>query len=211
MKPSPGWRRALALLLAFAVLLAVALMRERIAFELGYAYAQGDFHGWALARDDAKAAVWLRRAARAGHARSQYLLGLGYSRGWGVKPDDAEAERWFTRSADQAYAPACFHLAWMLHKGDGVAHDEARALRLMAQAAGLGMSAAGLAMGRFYERGEGVEKDAAAALLWYTRAAESSRLHPERFDNAHYAKQATAACERMRAANRQGAAMRAGG
>ncbi len=201
MNSSPYRWRALTLMLVCAALLTATLMRERITFELGYAYAQGDFHGWALTRDDAKAAVWLRRAAESGHARSQYLLGLIYSRGRGIRQDDGEAERWFNLAASQAYGPACFHLAWMLHKGEGVTHDEARAQRLMAQAAGLGMSAASLALGRFHERGEGVGKNATTALYWYTQAAESSRLHPEMFDNAHFADQAMAARERMRVVN----------
>lgn len=201
MKLLPHWRRTLALLLVCTAFLSAALLRDRIAFELGYAYAHGDFHGWTLTRDDAQAAVWLRRAAESGHARSQYLLGLNYSRGWGVKQDDAEAERWFNLAARQAYGPACFHLAWMLHKGEGVTHDEARAQRLMAQAAGLGMSAASLALGRFHERGEGVEKDTAEALRWYAQASESSHLHPEWFDNARFADQAVAARERMRMVN----------
>jgi uncharacterized protein len=195
--PQRRWPRSLALLLVCAALLAAA--RDRIAFELGYAYAQGHFHGWTLARDDARAAYWLRQAAERGHARARYLLGLSYSRGWGVKQDDAAAEYWFDLAAKQAFAPACYHLAWMLHKGEGVAHDEIRAQRLMAQAAGLGMSAAALALGRFHERGESVTRDAGAALKWYTLAADSSRLHPELFDNARLAAQAVAARERMRA------------
>ncbi|MDD5389028.1 MAG: tetratricopeptide repeat protein [Gallionellaceae bacterium] len=201
MKLSPRSSRKVALLLACVALLSAALLRDRIAFELGYAYAHGDFHGWTLTRDDTQAVAWLTRAAELGHARSQYLLGLSYSRGRGVRQDDAEAERWFDLAASQSYAPACFHLAWMLHKGEGVAHDEARAQRLMAQAAGLGMSAASLALGRFHERGEGVEKDAVAALHWYTQAVESSHLHPELFDNAHFAEQAVATRERMRVVN----------
>lgn len=197
MNAFPRWLRTLALLLVCVALLTI--WRDQVAFELGYAYAQGNFHGWALARDEMKATAWLRHAAEAGHARSQYMLGLSYSRGRGVKQDDAEAERWFNLAAGQAYGPACFHLAWMLHKGEGVAHDEARAQRLMAQAAGLGMSAASLALGRFHERGEGVEQDVAVALQWYTQAADSSRLHPDWFDNTHFADQAVAARERMRA------------
>ena len=200
MSASPRWLRYFALLLVCAALLTAALKRDRVAFELGYAYAQGNFHGWThgFAHDDAKAATWLRRAAEAGHARAQYLLGLFYSRGWGVRQDDAEAERWLERAASQAYAPACFHLAWLVHKGEGVVHDEARAQGLMVRAAGLGMSAAGMALGRFHELGEGVAKDPAEALKWYTLAAESSRLHPERFDNARYTEQATAARDRMK-------------
>jgi TPR repeat protein len=197
MNPLPRrrWVRALALLLICAALLTA--WRDRIAFELGYAYANGHFHGWTFARDDAQAALWLRRAAAAGHARAQYLLGLDYSRGWGVKQDDAEAERWFGRAAGQDYAPACFHLAWLYHKGEGVPHDEGRAQSLMAQAAGLGMAAAALALGRFREQGEGVAKDPVAALRWYTLAADASRLHPDLFDNARFADRALAARNRV--------------
>lgn len=191
------WRRLLIFALLGAALF--ALIRDRLAFELGYAYEYGNFHGWRVARDPVKAATWLRRAAEAGHARAQYLLGLELSRGWGVAQDDATAQRWFSRAADQAYAPACFHLAWLLHKGEGVAHDEARAQRLMAQAAGLGMSSAALALGRFHELGEGVSKDAGAALKWYSLAVDSSRLHPDLFDNARFADRANASHERLRA------------
>ncbi|MDO9225211.1 MAG: tetratricopeptide repeat protein [Pseudomonadota bacterium] len=141
------WYRRLGLVLLLVG--ALFVWRDRIAFELGYAYANGDFHGWTLARDDDKAAVWLRRAAEAGHARARYMLGLSYSRGWGVRRDDAEAERWFNLAADQGYAQACFHLAWMYHKGEGVARDEDRAQRLMARAAELGMADAALALARF--------------------------------------------------------------
>ncbi len=196
MTAFPSWRRALALLLVCAATLFI--WRDRIAFELGYAHARGDFHGWTFARDDAKAATWLRRAAEAGHARAQYMLGLNYSHGWGVKQSDAEAEYWFNRAAGQAYGPACFHLAWMLHKGEGVARDEARARRLMIRAAEMGMSAAGLALGRFHERGEGVAKDLDAALRWYSQAAESSREHPEAFDNAQFTDKAVAARDHLR-------------
>ena len=137
--------------LGLALLLVAAAFahRDRIAFELGYAYAHGDFHGWALARDDEHAARWLRVAAEAGHARAQYMLGMRYSRGWGVRQDDAAAERWLNLSAGQGYAQACYHLAWMYHKGDGVARDEARAQALMARAAALGMADAIAALERF--------------------------------------------------------------
>lgn len=141
------WYRRLGLVLLLVG--ALFAWRDRIAFELGYAYANGDFHGWTLTRDDDKAATWLRRAADAGHARARYMLGLNYSRGWGVRRDDAEAERWFNLAADQGYAQACYHLAWMYHKGEGVAYDEDRAQRLMARAADLGRADAALALARF--------------------------------------------------------------
>ncbi|MDP2432862.1 MAG: tetratricopeptide repeat protein [Pseudomonadota bacterium] len=144
-----NWRLYRRLGLALLLLGAVYTQRDRIAFELGYAYANGDFHGWTLARDDAQAAIWLRRAADAGHARARYMLGLSHSRGWGVRQDDTEAERWFNLAAGQDYAPACYHLGWMYHKGEGVARDAARAQGLMARAADLGMADAVTALERF--------------------------------------------------------------
>lgn len=170
---------------------------DRIAFELGYAWSQGEFHGWKLERDDARALFWLRHAAAAGHPRAQYLLGLNISRGWGVSADDAAAEYWFSRAAAQDYPPACFHLAWMLHKGEGVARDETRAQTLMQRAAEFDMSAAALALGRFHEYGIGVAVNRELALHWYTRALEISRRHPQRHDNARNTEAALAARDRL--------------
>ena len=184
----------LLLLLCLAPFLA---WHDRIAFELGYAWSRGEFHGWELARNDGRAVYWWRHAAAAGHPRAQYLLGLNLSRGWGVTANDTAAEYWFSRAAAQDYPPACFHLAWMLHKGEGVTHDEARAQRLMTRAAELGMSAAALALGRFHERGEGVAVNPALALHWYSRAVESSRRQPDIYDNARLAEAARTARDRL--------------
>jgi TPR repeat protein len=187
-------RKTLRLLLLLLLCVAPFLVwHDRMAFELGYAWSRGDFHGWKLDRDDARAVYWWRHAAATGHPRAQYLLGLNTSRGWGVAANDAEAEYWFNRAAAQNYPPACFHLAWMLHKGEGVARDEARAQGLMTRAAELGMSAAALALGRFHERGEGVAVNPALALHWYARAVESSRRYPDRYDNPRYAEVARVA------------------
>ena len=142
--PSYRW-----LVLALALAAILYAQRGWIAFELGYAYASGDFHAFRQAPDATRAAAWLRHAARAGHPRAQYLLGMSYSRGRGVRQDDTEAERWFALAAAQAYGQACFHLAWMARKGEGVAHDETRAQRLMACAAEQGVAGAAQALRRF--------------------------------------------------------------
>lgn len=42
----------------------------------------------------ASAAKWFERAARGGHARSQFEIGLHYSYGFGVAQDFAKAEHW---------------------------------------------------------------------------------------------------------------------
>lgn len=191
-------RRVAWLIFASALCGAVALGVAKwpnLQFELGYAYENGNFHGWApgFSQDHLKAVYWLDRAAHAKHPRAQYSLGIHYAQGWGVPRDIPRAVEWFTRSARNGYAPACYHLGWMHHKGEGVPRDHGRANQLLEQAAGQGMAAAHLALGSFYERGEGVSTDAVQALKWYTLAVHFARSRPGLFDNAAFAKRAQVA------------------
>jgi hypothetical protein len=189
---------AVALALCGVVVAGVARWPD-IQFELGYAFANGNFHGWStgFSQDDRKAAYWLGRAAQASHPRAQYMLGIIYAQGWGLPRDSAQAAAWFTRSARNGYGPACYHLGWMHHKGDGVPKDEELAIRLMEQAAGQGMAAAQMALGGFYERGEGVSADAGQALKWYAQALHFARSRPSLFGNAAFAARAQAACDAL--------------
>jgi TPR repeat protein len=54
-----------------------------IQFELGYAYENGNFHGWTpgFAQDYGQAARWLSRASQANHPRAQYRLGILHAHG----------------------------------------------------------------------------------------------------------------------------------
>ena len=187
-----GW---LAVTAALCGGVAVGMARSPdLQFELGYAYENGNFHGWSpgFAQNHRKAAHWLGRAAQANHPRAQYMLGILHAHGWGVPRDRALAVDWFTRSARNGYGPACYHLGWMYHKGDGVPRDDGRARRLLEQAAVQGMAAAHLALGRFHERGEGVPPDAVQALKWYVLAVHFARSRPGLFDNAAFARRAQA-------------------
>ena len=190
--------RVVALIVASVLCVAAvwALIRwPDVEFELGYAYENGNVHGWALgfAPDYPKAAYWLGEAAQANHARAQYRLGILYAHGWGVPRDGIQAVAWFTRSAQNGYAPARYHLGWMYHKGDGVARNDDRAIRLLEQAGGQGMAAAHLALGKFYEHGEGVPTDAVLAMKWYVLAVHFVQSRPGLFDNAAFDKRAQAA------------------
>ena len=201
--PRRAWRLAggVGVLVLCGAVAAGAARWPDIEFELGYAYENGNFHGWTpgFSRDDRKAFHWLRRAAQANHPRAQYMLGILISHGWGAPRDSAQAVEWFTRSARNGYAPACYHLGWMRHKGDGVPRDDGLAVRLLELAAGQGMAAAQLALGRFYERGEGVSADAVQALKWYALAVHFARSRPELFDNAAFSERAQAAHDALAA------------
>ncbi|OYY92772.1 MAG: hypothetical protein B7Y41_14425 [Hydrogenophilales bacterium 28-61-23] len=175
---------------------AVAMDRSpSLQFELGYAYENGNFHGWSpgFAQNHRKAAHWLGLAAQANHPRAQYMLGMLHAHGWGLARDSAKAVVWFSRSARNDYGPACYHLGWMYHKGDGVPRDEEAARRLLERAAAQGMAAAQLALGGFYERGAGVPADDVEALKWYGLALHFVRAQPGLFDNAAFSGRAQAA------------------
>jgi hypothetical protein len=198
------WRGMAGLVVASALSGSIALGVARwpdIQFELGYAYENGNFHGWSpgFARDDRKAAHWLGRAAQANHPRAQYMMGILHAHGWGVPRDGRQAVAWFSRSARNGYAPACYHLGWMYHKGDDVPKDDDRAIRLLRQAAGEGMAAAHLALGRFHEHGEGVPADTVQALKRYVLAVHFARSRPELFDNATVAAEARVAHDALAA------------
>lgn len=192
-----GW---LAVATALCGGVAIGMARSPdLQFELGYAYENGNFHGWlpGFAQDHRKAAHWLSRAARAGHPRAQFMLGILHAHGWGVPNDRVLAVDWFTRSARNGYGPACYHLGWMYHKGDGVPRDDEEARRLLEQAAAQGMAAAHLALGRFYARGEGVPADAVQALKQYALAMHFARSEPGLFDNAAFAGRAQTAYDAL--------------
>jgi TPR repeat protein len=62
--------------------------------------------GQGVARDEAQAAVWLRKAADQGLPRAQYKLGVMYEKGQGVAQDNAQALAWYRKAADQGFEEA---------------------------------------------------------------------------------------------------------
>ena len=137
-------------------------------YRLGRLY----FYGRGVARDDATAADWYRRAALQGHARSQTNLGYLYESGRGVDQDAAEAARWYRMAANQGRSEAQFRLGALLEAGRGVARDASGAAELYERAAKAGHGPAALALARCFDRGIGVKPDAKRAARWHRRAAE---------------------------------------
>ena len=70
--------------------------------DLGKAYAEG--HG--VARDDARAAIWYRKAGLQGNAEGQMRLGELYASGHGVPHNDFEAYVWFSAAVRGGNAAA---------------------------------------------------------------------------------------------------------
>jgi TPR repeat protein len=94
--------------------------------------------GRGVAKDNAEAVRWYRKAADQGGASAQYNLGVMYDEGEGVMEDDAEAVRWYRKAADQGRARAQYNLGVMYDEGEGVTEDDAEAVRWYRKAAAQG-------------------------------------------------------------------------
>ena len=67
--------------------------------------------GRGVAKDDAEAVRWYRKAAAQADANAQYNLGVMYSEGIGVAKDKAIAVSWYRKAAAQGFADAKKRLA----------------------------------------------------------------------------------------------------
>ena len=104
-------------------------------YELGRAFFSGTL---GVAKDEAEAVKWFRKAAEQNVADAQFSLGVCYAIGQGVTEDDAEAVKWFRKAAEQNYGDAQYNLGVCYDSGEGVAKDEIEAYKWWLLAAGNG-------------------------------------------------------------------------
>jgi TPR repeat protein len=76
-----------------------------------------------VAKDQAEAVKWYRKAAEQNFAAAQYNLAVCYDRGDGVAEDHVEAVKWYRKAAEQNFAEAQYNLGICYERGDGVAED----------------------------------------------------------------------------------------
>jgi len=116
---------------------------------------------------------WYERAAEAGDAKAQFLLGRLYERGAGGRGrDPARAAALYRKAAEQGHALAQLALALLYQRGEGVEKDPARAARWLEAAAQQGLREAQFNLGWLYDHGIGVAPDRETAERWYRAAAE---------------------------------------
>lgn len=168
-------------------------------FVLGSMYATGR----GVEKNPEAARKWLAKAAKAGHAKSQYNLavlleGAGedeLARQWYKKSaaqghvkaaynlallhldgEPAMAARYLEQAAGRGHAPAQYQLAVLCDEGRGVSADRGKARRLFEAAARAGYAPAQVSLGARYARGEnaaGGPPDLVRAYAWFTIAAQS--------------------------------------
>lgn len=142
--------------------------------------------GQGVAKNEAEAARWFRKAAEQGLDVAQFNLGLMLARGQGVVKDEAQAGEWFRKAAEQGYAAAQFRLGLMLAQGQGVAKDEAQAVRWYRKAADQGHETAQRNLAAMLANAQGATKNEAPApqsanaipiqIIGVTRMSEADRI-----------------------------------
>ncbi len=73
--------------------------------------------GQGIAKDQAQALAWFRKAAEQGLATAQVYLGWMYFHGTGVAKDKAQTVAWFRKAAEQGNADAQSNLEKMRSQG----------------------------------------------------------------------------------------------
>src|SRR5918996_236655 len=136
-------------------------------YELGRAFFSGIL---GVAKDQAEAVKWFRKAAEQNLADAQFSLGVCYAKGQGVAKDDAKAVKWFRKAAEQNDARAQAALGVRYAKGQGVAKNKAEAVKWYRKAAEQNVADAQYNLGVCYANGQGVAKDEVEAYKWWLLA-----------------------------------------
>jgi len=79
---------------------------------------------------------WWQKAAAAGDAQANFLVGSTYATGQGpIKKNMAQALKYLEPSASKGYPPAQFDLGLMYYTGEGVGLDKPKGIELLKKAA----------------------------------------------------------------------------
>jgi tetratricopeptide (TPR) repeat protein len=113
------------------------------------------------------------KAAEAGDAEAQYLLGERYFYGNGVIQNYEQAVSWYRKAAEHGHGWAQYKLGLCYRLGNGVTKDDAQGVSWYLKAAEQNIAKAQLNLGFCYSDGSGVTKDLTTALSWYERAAKN--------------------------------------
>ena len=128
-------------------------------------------HGLGVARNDAEAIQWYRKAAEQGHVLAQNSLGIMYRFGMGVQKDAAEGAKWLLAAAEQGYAKSQENIGLVYLDGDGVEQNDKLAAKWLKQAAVQGQMRAQLTLGLLTLAGRGVAENQAEGMRWIEQAA----------------------------------------
>ena len=110
------------------------------------------------------------------HAEEQHYFDLMAAGGRGIQLNNAEAAKWFRLAAEQGFAAAQYYFGNVYSHGEdmwGVAQSGAETLKWYGLAAAQGNAPAQYSVGDMYASGTDVEKNDAEAAKWFMKAAEN--------------------------------------
>lgn len=110
-------------------------------------YQQGMKYSLGKNRDDAKAFLFLRRAAQQGHLQATYALAWIYLDGRGTPPNPEQAAKLFTSAAKKGNANSQYMLSTLYAQGRGLPRDGAASIYWLQQAAQNGQQEAKKSLG----------------------------------------------------------------
>ncbi len=120
--------------------------------------------GIGVGSDDRQAHSWHLKAAEAGDAEAQFLVGRNFERGTaGVRKNLSTALRWYRRAAKGGNGDAMNNLAIMNALGEGVKQNVAEAVKWYLAGADAGNGNALFNLAALYDDGRGVKKSPAQA------------------------------------------------
>jgi localization factor PodJL len=150
-------------------------LRRRVAsgdpaalYEAGLRLAEGR----GVARDPAKAAALLQRAASTGLAPAQYLLGSLKEKGSGVTKDIQAARQLYEQAAASGNRQAMHNIGVLLAEGGLGQPDMAGAADWFARAADLGLKDSQYNLGVIAARGLNGKPDLVTSYMWFALAAK---------------------------------------
>jgi TPR repeat protein/tetratricopeptide (TPR) repeat protein len=130
-------------------------------------------HALGVARDQAAAAQFYRRAAEHGCRPAQTRWGQVLLGGLGVELDAASGESWLRRAALAGDSEAAFLVGDLYVKGGRLPPNHIEAANWFRRAAEAGHSGAARSLGLLYLSGSGVPADAEEAARWFRRSADA--------------------------------------
>lgn len=128
--------------------------------------------GRRVPQNPAKARQWMRRAAEAGNAPAQTLLGKMYHEGYGVPRDLEQSHDWLARAAAQGEGKAIRFLDFFVRMGEDALQGYRQSGPELEARSRQGDSEAQYQLALRYESGAwGVLQDDRKALYWFHGAA----------------------------------------
>lgn len=126
-----------------------------------------------LEDDKSKSFDWINKAAGAGSAEAQVVVGNYYRDGDVVEEDLAKAYEWYKKAAEVGNTDGMCWLGIFYQNGIGISQDYTEALNWFRKATEAGDSDGMWLLGKMYRDGLGVQKNCEQAIELFSKASEA--------------------------------------